>query len=263
MHGQPIDPPAVTVENEAGQSPYLFLCEHASNHIGAEYGRLGLPEAELKRHIAWDIGAAQVARGLSRLLDAPLILSGYSRLLIDCNRPPGSPTSIPETSEDTIVPGNLGLTIEERARREALYFHPFWNAARRHLSERHAAGHPTFVVGIHSFTRIFRRIERPWHAGVLYRRARAFGEAMLAALADPALLIAANEPYRITDLEDFTVPHFGEANGASSVLIEIRNDMISSPAGVREWIARLARAQSDLIPRLHRMELEPLSTELA
>jgi predicted N-formylglutamate amidohydrolase len=258
-----MDPPAVTVENEAGTSPYLFLCEHASNYIGAEYARLGLPEEELRRHIAWDIGAADVARGLSRMLDATLFLSGYSRLLIDCNRPPGAPTSIPENSEDTIVPGNLGISAEERARREALYFHPFWIAAEQHLMKRLAARRPTVVVAIHSFTRVFRRVERPWHAGVLFRRARGFGEAMLAALVDPALVIAANEPYRITDLEDFTVPRFGEANNVNAVLIEIRNDIISFPAGVREWIDRLARAHRMLIPRLHDLELEPLSTEPA
>ena len=114
-----MDPPAVETVNAEGKSPYMLLCEHASNYIPSRYKGLGLDASELERHIAWDIGVAPIARELSRALDAPLVLSGYSRLLIDCNRPIGVPTSIPEIGESTLIPGNTGLSDDERAFRAA------------------------------------------------------------------------------------------------------------------------------------------------
>ena len=119
------DPAPVTLLRPEGASPFVLLCEHASNHIPARYGALGIPEAERSRHIVWDIGAADLARRLSALLDAPLFLAGASRLLIDLNRPPGVPTSIAERSEDTPIPGKEGIDAAERANREATWFHPF------------------------------------------------------------------------------------------------------------------------------------------
>ncbi|WP_424140440.1 N-formylglutamate amidohydrolase [Roseomonas chloroacetimidivorans] len=134
------DPAPVTLVNAEGASPFVLLCEHASNHIPARYDALGLPAHELGRHIAWDIGAADLARRLSALLDAPLILSGVSRLVIDLNRPPGVATSIPERSEDTVIPGNAGIDTVERAVREAAWFHPFHQAVTALLDRRKAEG---------------------------------------------------------------------------------------------------------------------------
>ena len=121
----PADPPVLTVLRPQGRSPIVLVCEHASNHIPAEYGDLGLPEAELQRHIAWDIGAEGLTRRLSELLDAPAFIAGWSRLLIDGNRPPGAPSSIPEISEATVVPGNAGLSAAEAAARAERFFRPF------------------------------------------------------------------------------------------------------------------------------------------
>lgn len=242
----PALPPPVRVVNEDGPSPYVLLCEHASRFIPEDYGGLGLAEPDLSRHIAWDIGAAQVASGLSAALDAPLVLAGYSRLLIDLNRPPDSATAFPEISETTPIPGNRGLSAEERARRIAAYFDPFQAAVRQLLDERAAAGRPATVIGVHSFTPVFKGFVRPWQAGILYRRSQRFGHALAEALGGAKGDIAENEPYAIEDDSDYTVPVHGEARGLDAVLIEIRQDLIADDQGAAAWAARLARALEEI-----------------
>jgi predicted N-formylglutamate amidohydrolase len=237
----------VTAANEGGRSAIVLICEHASNHIPARYDRLGLAPAELRRHIAWDIGAAELARRLSALLDAPLFLAGYSRLLIDCNRPPGAPTSIPPMSEGTVIPGNQDLSPEEVARREASFFTPFQDRIARFLDARAAAGRRSIVLGIHSFTPVFLGERRFWQAGVLYREATALGACLLAGLrADPALTVGDNEPYRIDLNEDYTVPVHGDARGLPAALIEIRQDLLGTAPDIEEWARRLAAVLSRL-----------------
>lgn len=236
------DPPAVETVNAQGKSPYVLLCEHASNFIPARYQGLGLDAAERERHIAWDIGVAPIARDLSSALDAPLVLSGYSRLLIDCNRPVGVPTSIPEISESTRIPGNIGLSAEEREARAARFFWPFQKEVARILDRRQAQGMPAIVFGVHSFTPVFKGFARPWHAGILFRKAERLGQALVAALQEPGLSVVANEPYRIEDGGDHTVPVHGEARGLDAVLIEIRQDLIAERQGQIAWAKRLAPA---------------------
>jgi predicted N-formylglutamate amidohydrolase len=226
----------------------VLLCEHASNRIPEAYAGLGLGPRDLGRHIAWDIGAADLARGLSRRLDAPLVLSGYSRLLIDCNRPPGAPTSIPARSEDTDIPGNLGLDAGERARREAAYFAPFQAAVARLLDRRAAARRRTVVVGVHSFTPVFLGVARPWLAGVLYAGAERFGRALVERLGAELgpTAVGDNEPYRIEPEEhDYTVPVHGDARRLDAALLEVRQDLIASAAEADAWAARLAPILAD------------------
>jgi predicted N-formylglutamate amidohydrolase len=246
MDGEIAQPPAVRVDNPQGSSRFVLLCEHASSFIPASYKGLGLSAADLKRHIAWDIGAAVVAGDLARRLDATLILAGYSRLLIDLNRPLGSATSIPEISESTVIPGNLSLTADERQHRAAAYFEPFQKGVAGVLDHRQRAGLPTTVIGIHSFTPVFKSVARPWHAGVLYRKSSAFGHALAEALGGAKANIAENEPYQIEDSGDYTVPVHGEARGLEAVLIEIRQDLIAEEAGAIAWAARLAEAAARL-----------------
>lgn len=225
------------VENAAGGGDVLLVCEHASHWIPPQYADLGVSEADRQRHIAWDIGAAALARGLARRLDARLVLSGVSRLVIDCNRPLGAPSSIPLRSEDIDIPGNAGLTAAEIAFRQCAYFEPF----RALVAGVIAARRPAMLVGVHSFTPVFRGVARPWHAGVLYADATALGERLVAGLrADPALVVGANEPYRIEAEEDFTVPIHGDANGIPAVLLEVRQDLLADAAGIEAWAARLA-----------------------
>ncbi len=235
------EPQAVTVVNEQGASPIVLLCEHASNDVPPRYGNLGLPAEELARHIAYDIGAAAVARHLSRRLDAVLALSGYSRLLIDCNRPLAAPSSIPERSEATDIPGNRNLSPAERAERDLLFFAPFRERVAALLDARLEAGRPTVLIGMHSFTPVFLGVARPWQVGVLYRRARRLAAVMLGALReDPALTVGDNEPYRVTEAGDYTVPHVGEARGLATALFEVRQDLIADAAGAAAWGERLA-----------------------
>lgn len=242
-------PAAVTVVNEGGASPYVLLCEHASNYIPPAYASLGLAERELGRHIAWDIGAADLARGLSRRLGAPLFLSGYSRLLIDLNRPPGAPTSIPVRSEDTDIPGNLDLGAGERERRERDWFAPFHAAVAGLLDRRAAEGRRAVVVGVHSFTPVFLGVSRPWLAGVLYDKAAGFGRALVERLAADLGqdAVGDNEPYKIEPEEhDYTVPVHGDARGLDAALLEVRQDLLAGAAEAEAWAARLAPVFADV-----------------
>jgi predicted N-formylglutamate amidohydrolase len=239
--------PAVRVLNETGTSAYVLACEHASNYIPAEYSDLGLPAWELTRHIAYDIGAASLAESLSSLLDAPLFLSGYSRLLIDCNRPLLVPSSIPVRSEATDIPGNHGIDRAERDRRAAAFFWPFQARIAQALDARIAARRPTAVVGIHSFTPRFLGVERPWHVGVLYGKAAAFGQALVKRLAaEPGLSVGDNEPYRVNAEEDYTVPVHGDARCLDAALIEVRQDLVTASDGIAKWASRLSAVLSEI-----------------
>lgn len=240
-------PPPVTIRNPQGASRIVLVCEHASNFIPLSLGGLGLPASELQRHIAWDIGARLVTERLSALLDAPAFLAGYSRLLIDCNRPPGVASSIPVLSEATEIPGNRDLPADAAARRAASWFHPFHDAITAHLDQRVAAGRPTRVLGIHSFTPVYLNEARAWHGGVLYAQARRFGHGLLARLAaEPGLLVGDNQPYQIHDESDYTVPVHGDRRGLEAALVEMRQDLVADSAGIERWAQRLAAILADL-----------------
>lgn len=242
-------PPAVEILNDTGRSPYVLICEHASNHIPSEYAQLGLDDKELARHIAWDIGAADVTRALSKRLDAATFLGGYSRLLIDLNRPLHVADSIPLRSEATEVPGNHALDVAERERRARLMFHPFQGRLRAHIDQRTAEGRHNILIAIHSFTPVYLGQPRSWHAGVLFDKAETLGQALIAQLRrDPLLNVDANVPYSVSAEADYALVVHGDLLGNPAVLIEIRNDLIADPAGVAEWTDRLAQALSAIAP---------------
>ncbi len=239
---EPDEPDPVTLENEAGGSVFFLTCEHAGRVFPRRLGRLGLPEAETLRHIAWDIGIGAVGRELSQLLDAAVILQTYSRLVIDCNRDPNVPSSIPEISEDTEIPGNHGLTEADRAARVDAIFRPYHNAIAAALDRRAAARRPSVLVALHSFTPVFKGVARRWHVAVLFNRDPRLAHALAELLrAEGDLMVGENEPYRVSDLTDYTVPVHGERRGLPHVEIEIRQDLITDAAGQREWAERLAR----------------------
>jgi predicted N-formylglutamate amidohydrolase len=241
MAPPPDDPPVLTVLRPQGRSPIVLVCEHASNHIPADYADLGLPAAELQRHIAWDIGAEGLTRRLSALLDAPAFIAGWSRLLIDGNRPPGTPSSIPEISEATMIPGNAALSPDEIAARTARFFQPFHDGLARHLDERIGARRDTRVVGVHSFTPVFLGVPRPWHAGILFQNAADWGNRTVAALDRPDRPVIANEPYRIEAETDYLVPIQAERRGLDAILIEIRQDLLATSAQQHAWARELAK----------------------
>jgi len=236
------EPTPVTFDNEAGRSVFFLTCDHAGRMIPRRLDRLGLPDHETQRHIAWDIGIGAVGRQLSLLLDAAVVLQTYSRLVIDCNRDPKVPSSIPEISELTEIPGNRGLTETARTARVNEIFRPYHEAIGAELDRRAVAGRASALVALHSFTPVFKDVARPWHAAVLYNRDARLARSLFELLsAEDGLVIGENEPYAVSDLTDYTVPVHGERRGLPHVEIEIRQDQITDLAGQVAWAERLAR----------------------
>ncbi len=244
------EPSPVEVHRPRGRSAFVIVCDHAGARIPHALGSLGLADADLARHIAWDIGAAAVTRRLSESWDACAILQRYSRLVIDCNRRPGSPTSIVAESERTPVPGNAGIDDAERQRREQAIFVPYHARIRALLDARARAKRPTVLIAMHSFTPTYLGVARPWHVGVLYHRDPRLAGALLAVLrADRALIVGENQPYAVGDATDFAIPEYGEKRGLLHVEIEVRQDLVATPAGQRAWTARLAVALTESLAR--------------
>jgi len=240
------EPPAFSQWRPQGSSDFVIVVDHASCRIPRRLGDLGLPAAELRRHIAWDIGCLAVAQEVAAALDAPLIAQNYSRLVIDCNRDPGVPSSIPAASEWTRIPGNQGLSAAQITARRTEIFDPYHDCVRSLLDARSAAGRRTILVAQHSMTDIFKGIRREMHAAVLYNRDRRFAGLMLDMLRREAgLVVGDNEPYFVSDETDYTIPHHGEARGLPYVEIEIRQDLIGDEAGQSEWARRITRALRD------------------
>jgi predicted N-formylglutamate amidohydrolase len=201
-----------------------------------------LPEHELERHIAWDIGAAAVARLLADALSGWLILQSYSRLVIDCNRPLDRPDSIAESSEDTVIPGNRGLTSDEARQRAESIFEPYHRRIREELDERAASGRDTVLVFMHSFTPTYRGVARAWHAGVLYHQDTRLAVPLLEALRrEPDLCVGDNQPYAASALSDYGLIEHGERRGLPYVELEVRQDLVTTLEDQRAWTARLAR----------------------
>jgi predicted N-formylglutamate amidohydrolase len=243
----PGEPPPVTLVNPTGLGKVVLVCDHASNRVPLRLGNLGLGEADLADHIAWDPGAAEVARGLSSRLDAPLVLGGYSRLVIDLNRPLASPESMAPRSAGVTVPGNLDLSPEARAERISALFDPYHQAVDRLLASR--AGRPTLLLSIHSFTPVLGPAPRPWHAGVAYGRYRRLADLLLPALRRPGdLCIGDNQPYGMDDAHDYTLPTHGEGRGIPHVMIEMRQDGLRTATDIAGWVERLATAIAALGP---------------
>ena len=225
-----------------GRSEFVFTVDHAGRALPRRLGNHGVPESELARHIGWDIGIAAVSERLSAALDAPAVMQLYSRLVIDCNRGHGVDSSVPVVSESTPIPGNRDLTVAELAMRREGLFVPYHAAIAGLLDRRAATGQRTVVVAMHSFTPIFKGVSRPMHVGVLFNRDPRLGRALLVLLRrEPGLVCAENEPYAVSDATDYGIPTYGEQRGLLHVEMEIRQDLITDPAGQAEWAERLGR----------------------
>ncbi|MFY9829726.1 MAG: N-formylglutamate amidohydrolase [Rhodoplanes sp.] len=236
------EPAPVTVHNENGPSPFLIVADHAGNFMPRALGRLGLPESECEAHIAWDIGIAAVSGLVADALDATLVRQNYSRLIIDCNRSPGSETSIPEISELISVPGNIGLSEGQKAARVREIFRPYHDRIETELDRRRRAGRPAALIAMHSFTPVFMGAARPWHVGVLYNRDPRFAHLLMALLKrEEGLVVGDNEPYSVTDASDYTIPVHGERRDLHHVAIEVRQDLIADDKGQQAWGRLLAR----------------------
>jgi predicted N-formylglutamate amidohydrolase len=247
------EPTPVSIHNAGGKSPFLLVADHAGNLIPRALGRLGVAEAELRRHVAWDIGIAGLGPLLADALDATLIQQNYSRLVIDCNRPLDAASSIPDISERTPIPGNAGVSEADRVVRAAEIFWPYHNQIEAELDRRLKAGRATALIPLHSFTPVFKDVVRPWHVGVLYNRDARFAHRLKALLdAGKEFTVGDNEPYTMNDATDYTVPVHAEHRGLHHVLIEIRQDLLTDEDSQRQWAARLAR----LLPEAYRQLLD-------
>ncbi len=238
----PDEPHPVETINPDGASDLFLIADHAGLRIPTALGTLGVDEAERARHIGWDIGIAGVTRHLAAALDAQTVMQRYSRLVIDCNRPPGVPSSIPRISETTVIPGNADVDAAEAERRRTEIFAPYHATIAEWLDSRAAAKRITVLVAMHSFTPVYIGVSRPWHIGLLHNRDQRLAKPLLALLrAEGDLVVGDNEPYQATDESDYAIPIHGERRGLPHVGIEIRQDLIAHEDGQRDWAERLAR----------------------
>ena len=230
-------------------APALFICDHASNALPNIYGSLGLPPEQFARHIAWDIGAADVTRALATLFEAPAVLSRFSRLLIDPNRGADDPTLVMRISDGALIPANAPIDDKEIARRTDLYWRPYRDAIAAQLDRMSAQLTPPAIVSIHSFTPVWRGTSRPWQIGLLWDGDPRLAQALMSELeTQPDLTIGDNEPYDGA-LEGDTLYDLGTLRGLPHILIEIRQDLIATPAGAQAWADRIARALRPALAR--------------
>jgi predicted N-formylglutamate amidohydrolase len=238
----PDEPAAASVLRPDGRSDVLLTADHAGRSIPRRLGTLGLPQPELDRHIAWDIGIAGVTQHLSASLDATAVFQTYSRLVIDCNRSPEVDSSIPAISETTAIPGNRGISQAERLARRREIFEPYHARIHALLDARQAVTRRTVLVAMHSFTPVFKGESRAMEVGVLYNRDTRLARILLDLLrAEGDIVIGDNAPYSVSDLTDYTVPIHAERRGLPHVEIEIRQDLIAEAGGQATWAARFAR----------------------
>lgn len=227
---------SVLVTNRDAGGSFVLICDHASNSLPTELGSLGLDQAALNAHIAWDPGAIEVARLMARSLDAVLIESRVSRLVADCNRSLDAADLVTPLSETTPIPGNQNLSPTDRERRIALAWRPFHAAIEEVVEERVARGIETRLVSIHSFTPVYRGVARPWQIGILHDEDIRLALPMIAALrAVPGLTVGDNQPYAPSDGVYFTLDKHGRSRDLACAMVEIRNDEIADAAGQRRW----------------------------
>jgi predicted N-formylglutamate amidohydrolase len=234
---------AVAVDNFDGRGPFVLVCDHASNWVPPSLKGLGLPPAELDRHIAWDPGALELARQLSGLLDAPLVHATVSRLVLDVNRDPTHQGSVVTRSEDTLIPGNHELSAQERSRRVQAIYEPYHRALADVIEQCDARNCAPQIVSVHSFTPVYRNERRPWHIGVLSGGDKRLSQPLLELLrASGEFHVGDNQPYAPTDGVYHTLERHCASRSLRSVLLELRADTISDEKSRGQWALRLSQA---------------------
>lgn len=260
--------PAFEVIGGRAGAGLVLVADHASNRVPEELGDLGLPEAEFRRHIAYDIGVEAVTRGLAARLDVPAVLSRVSRLVIDANRGDDDPTLVMRLSDGAVIPGNARIDGAERRRRIEAYWRPYDEAIRDTVDAGFTAGRPPIILSMHSFTPIWRGWPRPWHCGVLWDADPRLPELLIDRLkGDPALVVGDNEPYDGALAGDTMYRH-GTRRGLAHAIVEIRQDLVGDASGAQGWVDRLApileeaMGRGDLSePRLHGSRTGPVAPE--
>jgi predicted N-formylglutamate amidohydrolase len=245
------DREAFRILRPKGKGRLVLFCDHASNRIPAELENLGLPQSELARHIAWDIGSAGVTTELSDIFDAPAILCGTSRLVIDCNRQLHVPDLIPQVSDGTVVPGNQGLSEADRLLRIEQWFDPYHAAVESVIADRPARGLTSIALSIHSMTACLAGNARPWQIALSGHHDRSLMEPMLEALRLPGdVTVGDNQPYDLDPAVDYSTPFHAMRRNMPHLQVEFRQDGVAGAAGQVRWARRFAEALAQLIARL-------------
>ena len=249
------DPSPFELINPYATTPLLLVCDHASRAIPAALGRLGLDQDALDRHIAWDIGAAQLSRALARRMEAAAVLAGYSRLVIDVNRQPGDPQSIVETSDGSVIPGNQALGLAEQAARAEAVHWPYHHAVDQAFARLRRIGPEPVFIAIHTFTPCLGGEPRPWDVGILWNHDPRLAVPLIDRLRrHPGLRVGDNEPYSGHELAYTLNLHAGAA-GLPNAAIEVRQDHCATEAGSTRWAELIAEALTAILrmPHLHRI----------
>jgi predicted N-formylglutamate amidohydrolase len=242
------DPPPLEIVHPEGKARLVLISDHAGRAIPHRLGKLGLTQAELDQHIGWDIGIGAMARRMAAALDAPAIIGGYSRLVIDCNRRLDDPSSIAQESDRILVPGNRGLSPGDRRARADAIFHPYHRAIDTIVAAKRAAGPAPAIISLHSFTPRMNGFARPWHVGVLWNRDPRLPVPLMARLLkETGIVVGDNEPYSGRDEHGYSMPYHAEKPGLPHALFEVRQDLIGHDAGVVEWADRLVTALRDVL----------------
>lgn len=253
----PGDPAPYTIINSRGRRNLLLVGDHVSNHFPKILGNLGLSDSARERHIAYDIGTRQLIHRLSQHLDAPAVLAGYSRLVVDLNRSLEDESLMPEISDATVIPGNRNMSGEHRNQRIQTFYTPYRSAIDRMLHGFRDRGIVPAFIAIHSFTPQMSGFARPWQVGILWDKDPRIPRPLMANLrAHPdGFNIGDNEPYSGKHPADYTIDHHAEAAGLAHVSIEIRQDLINTDAGAERWATVLHDALRDVLtdPDLYRV----------
>ncbi len=245
------EPPPYELFNSQGAAPVLLICDHASSRVPRRLHDLGLDERELSRHIGWDIGAADVTRRMALQLGAPALLSGYCRLVVDCNRHLHDPTLMPAVSDGTPIPGNTTLSPADRQMRIDALHQPYHQAIAQRLDAFVSRGIAPALLSIHSCTPEMAGQFRPWHIGICWDSDRRLAGPVLEALRRvPAVVVGDNQPYNLDLREDYSVPVHAARRGLPHLQVEFRQDLIATPAGARHWADVLLAAVRPVLARL-------------
>jgi predicted N-formylglutamate amidohydrolase len=242
------DPPPYEFYNEGGTAQVLLVADHASSFIPASLDQLGLDDWVLQRHVAWDIGSDKLVKQLADLLDAPAILSGFSRLIVDPNRQLDDPSAFPEISDGIAIPGNQNLSAESRDLRAKSFFQPYHEAIERRLKQFSDNGIVPAFISIHTCTPVFNQVIRPWHMGVMWDKDPRIALPMMGKLKQmDGLCFGDNEPYSGRHAHDFTIDHHAEPAGLPYVGIEVRQDLVGTTEGAHKWATVLSDSLGDIL----------------
>jgi len=245
---EPGDPPPFMTYNDAGSAKVLLVADHASPYFPASMNQLGLADWVLERHVTWDIGSDLLARHLADLIDAPAILAGYSRLLVDPNRQLDDPTAFIEVSDGIAIPGNHGLSHEQKSLRIQSFFQPYHAAITDRLRKFQSGGTVPALISVHTCTPVFAQVVRRWHIGIMWDKDPRIAKPLMEKLSKmDEICFGDNEPYSGRHTHDFTIDHHAEPAGLPHVGIEVRQDLVGDAEGAAKWARVLAAPLQEIL----------------